>query len=380
MRIAYFNGNMRPGQDGVTRVMYKTIDEALACGHEAIGFSSDVPPEAEQIIPTYRVPSVPLPLQKAYRIAKPGYSHFAKRLTEFRPDILHINSPCTLGFGAMRYARDFGVPIVATYHTHFPTYPRYYKLNGLEEVVWKICRKLYNNIDRTFVPAEPILHELQVHGIERLEYVPNGVDTETFNPKFYSDQWRKKYSPEEKPIVLFVSRLVWEKNLQVLADMYSSLKQKRNDFEMVVVGDGHARADLEKIMPAAQFLGFKSGKELSEAFASSDVFVFPSTTETFGLVTLEAMASGLVPVAAKYGGAVGIIKERVNGLFSAPRDAHDLARNVEILLDNPDLRSQLASKAISHAQTFAWENVLKQLFTSYEEVIRERKNHSQRAA
>ena len=376
MRVAYFNANLRAGQDGVTRVMYKMFEGALARGHEALGITSTLPDEKDAIIPMHRVPSVTLPLQKNYRIALPGYQHFARVLQDFKPDLLHINSPCTLGFAALKYAQHFNVPIVATYHTHFPTYPRYYNLGQFEEMTWRITRHLYNAMDRTLVPTRPILNELSENGIKRLEYLPNGVDTGLFSPERRSMEWRKRFGNGARPIVLFVSRLVWEKDLRDLAAAYQSLRAQRNDFEMVVVGEGHARAEFERMMPGANFLGYQSGLTLAESFASSDVFVFPSTTETFGLVTLEAMASGLAPVAAKVGGAVEIIEEGCSGLLARPHDGEDLARKVGWLLGHPSLRSAMAEQAFRRAQEYRWGLILDRLFKSYEQVIAERRNRS----
>ncbi|MCI0707271.1 MAG: glycosyltransferase family 1 protein [Ignavibacteriae bacterium] len=372
MRIAYFNANLRKGQDGVTRVMYKMFEGALARKAETLAFTSTLPEPDDAIVPMVKVPSVPLFLQKNYRLALPSYHLFARKLTDFRPDVIHINSPCTLGFRAVKYAQHFDVPIVATYHTHFPTYPRYYKLNGLEQLTWKITRHLYNQVDRTFVPTQPILEELREHDVQNLEYLPNGVDLSAFNPTFRSNEWRAKVNAQNgKPVILFVSRLVWEKDLRVLAEAYRILREKRNDFSLVIVGDGPARAEFEPMMPGAHFLGYKSGKQLAECYASSDIFVFPSTTETFGLVTVEAMASGIVPVAAKIGGAAGIIEEGQSGLFSKPFDAADMARQVEHLLDSPELRKTLAAQALRRAQDFGWDHILEKLFIHYERIIDE---------
>ena len=380
MRIAYFNANLRRGQDGVTRVMYKMFDAALARHHDAMAFTSTLPDAEDQIVPMHRVRSVVLPLQKNYRIALPGYQMFARGLDTFAPDVMHINSPCTLGFAAMRYARQFNIPIVATYHTHFPTYPRYYGLTVLEELTWKVSRYLYNRMDRTFVPTMPILEELREHGINGLEYLPNGVDLHQFNVGHRSRLWRERISKEGKPVVLFVSRLVWEKDLAVLAQAYQILQGQRRDFEMVIVGDGHAREEFRGMMPGAHFLGYQSGKTLAESYASSDIFVFPSTTETFGLVTLEAMASGLAPVAAKIGGATGIIQEGISGLFAAPLSAKELAGGVGRLLDDASLRTQLAAGALQRAQQFSWDSILSQLFDSYQSVINEYNRRRVRAA
>jgi glycosyltransferase involved in cell wall biosynthesis len=375
MRIAYFNANLRKGQDGVTRCMYKMFEGALERNVQAIALTSTLPDPRDIIIPMYKVPSVMLPLQKNYRIAVPGYQMFAGILERFQPDLIHINSPCTLGFAATRYAQHFNVPLVATYHTHFPTYPRYYKLSALEELTWKVTRYLYNHMDRTFVPTLPILEELRERSIDRLEYVPNGVDLSLFHPGHRSQSWRKQFGNGDKPIILFVSRLVWEKDLRVLAEMYRQLQAQRSDFEMVIVGDGHARTELEAMMPAAHFLGYQSGIPLAEIYASSDIFVFPSTTETFGLVTIEAMASGLAPVAARAGGAAGIIEQGKSGLLVEPLSARAMAEGVISLLDHPEERKRVASRALARAQEFSWDRSLNHMFNSYETVLHEYSRH-----
>lgn len=380
MRIAYFNANFRVGQDGVTRVVYKMIEGARARQNEVMGVTSTLPDEQSREVPIHKVPSVTLPLQKSYRIALPGYQHFEKELREFRPDILHINSPCTLGFAAMKYAHHFNVPIVATYHTHFPTYPRYYHLTKFEQLTWRISRSLYNGMDRTFVPTRPILDELTANGIQRLEYLPNGVDVDLFGPHRRSQEWRRQFEGGQKPILLFVSRLVWEKDLRVLAGMHDLLRSRRNDFVMVIVGDGHARIELEQMMPGAHFLGYQSGTTLAETFASSDIFVFPSTTETFGLVTLEAMASQLAPVAANVGGAAELLEHGKSGLFAEPFSAFDLAQKVELLLDYPRFRQTISEQAYVRAQRYRWENILGKLFAAYAEVIEVHRNGQFRRA
>jgi phosphatidylinositol alpha 1,6-mannosyltransferase len=252
MRIAYFNATMKTGQDGVTRVLFKIFEEAMKRGHEVIAFGASLPPKSERPpVKIIRVPSVSLPLQRAYRVALPGYSMFAKRLKDWKPDIVHIHSPCTLGFAAARYARDHGAAAVATYHTHFPTYLRYYNLTRFEARTWKLLRHLYNSLDATFVPSIPVMEELREHNIRRTEYLPNGVDLTMFSAEHKRRKWRTDVGAGSKPVVLFVSRLVWEKNLRVLAEAYSMLRAKKQEFTMVVVGDGHSRRDLERLMPGA---------------------------------------------------------------------------------------------------------------------------------
>ncbi len=371
MRIAYFNATLVQGFDGVTRVVFKMIEEALSHKSEVMAISAQFSATPELNAQLHSVPSVTFPLQRSYNLALPGYRKFVKELHQFHPDIIHINSPCTLGFAAVKYAREFRIPVVATYHTHFPSYPRYYHLNGCEEIIWKIQRKFYNNVDRTFVPSPVILQELQKHGIQHTQYLPNGVDHELFTPTRRSNQWRKNILGEhdDKPIVLFVSRLVWEKDLRTLAAMYAELQAKRNDFQMVVVGQGHAREEFEAMMPGAIFLGYQSGTALAECYASSDIFVFPSTTETFGLVTLEAMSSGIAPIVSNAGGQTGIIEHGRSGLFFEPMNAHQMSQQVELLLDNEHQRNEILRGAFERSKTFRWNAVCSSLFDQYSDVI-----------
>ena len=317
----------------------------------------------------YKVPSFTVPFYKEYRLPYSGQKSFDKKILEFNPDIIHINSPCPLGYAAMKFGLKHNVPVVATYHTHFVSYAKYYKVKSLESVSWNYFRSLYNRCESVYVPSIPILNELREHGLTTTQFLPHGVDTSVFNPNFKSIEWKKKLGVEGKTTLLFAGRLVWEKDLRTLAEVYKILSAKRKDIAFVVVGDGPVREDLESLMPNAKFLGYQSKDELSTTYASSDIFVFPSTTETFGNVTVEAMASGIPPVCVKEGGAYGIINDGITGLIAEPRNASDIADKLESLIEQPEHRSKLSEEALKFAQSQSWENIFTRLFKSYEEVI-----------
>jgi glycosyltransferase involved in cell wall biosynthesis len=274
-----------------------------------------------------------------------------------------------LGYAAVRYAQKFHIPVVATYHTHFVSYAGYYNVKALESLSWTYFRNIYNKCQAVYVPSLPVLNELRENGINNLMFLPHGVDTSVFNKNFKTGDWKKNYGIENKKALLFSGRLVWEKDLQVLADAYDIIMKKRNDAIFVIAGDGPVRGELEKLMPGALFLGHQSGNALSTAYASSDILVFPSTTETFGNVTVEAMASGIPPVCARKGGAYGIIKDGITGLIAEPVNALSLADKIEILLDNPGLRNQMAQNGFEFAQTQSWDSIFKKLFDSYLDII-----------
>lgn len=380
MRIAYFNGSIRHGQDGVARVLWRMMEEAQQRGHSVMAFGSAIPETAETCFPIVGVPSFPFPFQPSYRLAFPGYLSFASRLIEFAPDIIHIHSPCTLGFAAMKFGADFDIPVVATYHTHFPTYLHYYNLTTFQPFLMRLLRRLYNSCNTTFVPSRSVIAELRQQGIGGLEYLPNGINLHQFSPSFRSDSLRQQLAPNGETLLLFVGRLVWEKNLRVLGDAWRMLQGRRNDIRMIVVGNGPARSELQELMPEATFVGTQHGKALAEYFATCDLFLFPSVTETFGLVTVEAMASGIVPIAAYATGSADIIQHGINGLLTTPNDPTDLALRTERLIHQPDRRITMAANALQRAKEFGWGRIMDQLFQRYSEIHELHLQRSERIA
>jgi phosphatidylinositol alpha 1,6-mannosyltransferase len=371
LRVAQFAGSMCRGQDGVTRVLYKLIDAMAEEGVESVFFSPILPPPSERPVAMHRVPSVPVPLNPEYRFSLPGYGYFEQELRRFRPDILHIHTPCSLGMAAVQYARKHHLPVVATYHTHFASYAKYYRIEALEGIGWNYLRGLYNRCQRTFVPSLPIMAELEARGLRHLANLPHGVDAEKFHPRFHSAEWRAHVSPEGKKILLFAGRLVWEKDLATLIGVYDRLLERRSDWVLVLAGDGPVRGELASAMPEAKLCGKLTSEELAVAYASSDIFVFPSTTETFGNVTLEAMASALVPICVREGGACGVVNDGVTGFVAPPRDVLAIAGRVEQLLDQSGMRKEMSGAALAYARSQRWEAIFRRLIAAYGEVIGE---------
>jgi phosphatidylinositol alpha 1,6-mannosyltransferase len=369
IRIAFFSPSMKPGQDGVTQVLYTVSEKLRERGIDHVFFTAVPPPRAEQPVPMHKVPAVAVPFYPDYKLSVGADFKVASVLASFQPDILCVNSPCSLGWAAVYNAKLHHRPIVAYYHTHFISYAHYYKVDVLTQLGWHYMRSFYNSVHETFVPSQPILNELREHRIRNLSLLPHGVDTDAFSPRHAASGWKRDVGVDGKLVLLYVGRLVWEKNLGVLAAAYRLIRRERDDVALVLVGDGPARAELEHLLPDAIFAGYRSGTALAAAYASADVFVFPSTTETFGMVTLEAMASGLAPVCANKGGAADIIRNGENGMLADPGSADDFAACCLRVIADASLRRDMSARALAFATQQSWDAVVARMLDEYCRVV-----------
>jgi phosphatidylinositol alpha 1,6-mannosyltransferase len=369
MRIAYFTEVLPPFVDGVTHTLTHLKSSLVEDGHEFIFLSPVVPGVDGWRGRVVEIISVPFPLYTKYRVGLPVFHDIRSTLDKFKPDIVHIVSPFFMGMAAYNYARERGIPAVNSYHTRFVSYLKYYGFSYLEWFGWDYLRWFYNKAARTFVPSTTTIKELEEHGFERLSLWQRGIDTSHFSPLFADRNLHDHWSSDGSPVALYAGRLVKEKDIETLIKAYQILKAKEVAFKLVFVGDGPLREELASVLPDAILAGFKNGEELSRAYASADIFVFPSTTESFGNVVLEAEASGLPCVVASEGGVMDLVQNGETGFLAKPKDAADLASKMEILLTNEILRNSLSLKAREHAASKSWREVNRVLFRGYEELI-----------
>lgn len=369
MRVAYFIGTLKK-EDGVTIVLLALIREAKKRGIESIIITGWAEDASISPVPVICVPSVIFPLYKEYRLPLPGMRGFAKKLDEFRPDLIHLHSPDTIAWAGLKYAKKNKIPILATHHTDFMRYLAYYHLGFAKPAIWAIARELYNKLSLVTTPSFVTADDLRSHKIKKVMAIPWGVDFDRFNSSFRSQDWRKKILDGKNGCILLCTcRLTWEKDLKTLAKAYNLLRQKRDDFKMVLAGDGPVRKELEEMMPGAVFLGHIESRALSEAYASSDILVFPSTTETFGNITIEALASGCVPVVADAGGSKTLVQDRKNGLLTRPKDSQDVFLKVNFLLDNQIERERMRETGLEFSKDFSWEKVFDKFLKIYRDLI-----------
>jgi glycosyltransferase involved in cell wall biosynthesis len=370
--VALFAGAYNHIADGVSLTLNRLVDHLERQGISVHVFAPTVDNPAIEdhagtLIP---VPSLPLPGRSEYRLSL-GISPSAQQaLEEFDPTLYHIATPDLLGRHALNWAQSTNTPVVASYHTHFSSYLKYYHLDLLEDPVWHYLRSFYQQCRQVYVPTAAIGEVLRDHGIiEGLRLWRRGVNTERFSPTHRSDAWRHAHDiQDDEAVVAFVSRLVWEKGLDVYADVIERLERQNVPHHSLVVGDGPARKALEKRLPNTTFTGFLEGDALSKAYASSDLFLFPSDTETFGNVTLEAMASGLPTICANAAGSRDLVEDGTTGRLCPTGDVDAFADAVRTLLLDASLRDRMSSAAYNRAQDFTWSNVLRQMNRYYDEV------------
>jgi glycosyltransferase involved in cell wall biosynthesis len=374
LRVAIFTGNYNHIQDGVSLTLNRLVAFLEQNGIPVIVFGPtiDDPPmdhEGEFI----SVPSMPMPGRPEYRITVGFPEEAQNRLKKFKPTLLHIATPDLLGFRAMRWGQANDIQIVASYHTHFTSYLKYYNLEMLKLLGWKYLAWFYSQCKHIYVPSPSMADELNGEGIdEGIRIWARGVDVDEFSPEYRDMEWRRSIGFENSDkVVSFVSRLVWEKNLQTFVDTINRLQQENPNISAMVVGDGPAKKELEHMLPEAHFTGFVTGEELSRAYASSDIFLFPSETETFGNVTLEAMSSGLPCVVADAPGSRSLVESGVNGFLAPPRDTKAFAECVAKIAGDSSLYDEMSKAARQKALAFSWENVNNELLEYYREALEE---------
>jgi phosphatidylinositol alpha 1,6-mannosyltransferase len=371
LRIALFTGAYNHIADGVSLTLNRLVNFLGQKGAEVRVYAPTVPlPALKHAGTLVPVRSITAPGRPDYRISLGLSAEAREDLTRFKPNLFHIATPDVLGLSALRTAKRTGTPIVASYHTHFASYLDYYRLGALEGATWSYLRWFYNQCRHVYVPTPSMLQVLVGQGITSdLRLWPRGVEADLFNPARRSLEWRRAQGfADDDVIVTFVSRLVTEKGLNVVTDVARGLQSRGIQHKVLIVGDGPERASLGAFLPNAVFAGHLVREALATAYASSDVFLFPSETETFGNVTLEAMASGLPPVVADATGSNALVEDNVTGFLAPPRNSAAFLDRVDSLIQNEELRARMGAASRMAAERYEWSRVLGQIESYYEEI------------
>jgi glycosyltransferase involved in cell wall biosynthesis len=374
LRVALFSGNYNYVRDGANQALNRLVGYLQKQGAKVRIYSPKrMKPAFPSIGKVVGVPSMPFPGRGEYRLAMGIPWTVQRDLREFGANIFHIASPEFLGHRAVTLARKWNVPVVASVHTRFETYLRYYNMAWVEPTVEAILRRLYRRCDAIFAPSESMAQLLRD---QRMSYDvgiwSRGVDTNIFTPARRDPAWRRSVGLEDdEPAVAFIGRLVMEKGLDVFAETFDLLERRRSKARAVVIGEGPARDWFATRMPERTiFTGFQRGADLGRAIASCDMLFNPSVTETFGNVTLEAMACGLPVVAARATGSASLVEDGINGRLIRPGGNEAFAQAIRGYCEDRDSRAAAGEAGLRISERFSWDRVNGDLVEGYLRVIR----------
>lgn len=372
LRIALFSGNYAMTVDGANKALNRLVDYLLRQGAQVRVYSPtiDAPP-FEPKGELVSLPSIAIPGRSEYRVPTWLGKHVRDDLAAFDPHLVHISSPDFAAREAADWAIERGLPVVASVHTRFETYPRYYRLGFMEPAVEAWLRSLYRRCDALVTPSPSMINTLRQQKMnDDIGLWSRGVEHAVFNPGRRDLGWRRQLGIQDDDLVVgFLGRLVLEKGLDVFGEVVAELRRRTVPHKVLVIGDGPARATFEEQMPDARFVGFQGGADLGRAVASMDVLLNPSVTETFGNVTLEAMACGVPVVAADATGAASLVENAVNGWLVPPRDIAAYADRIESYVFDPALRRAHGTAGAEKAQAFEWDAINKAVADTYLRVL-----------
>ena len=375
LRVALFTGNYNYVRDGANQALNRLVGYLLGQGAAVRIYSPRVEkPAFPSFGKVIGVPAIPLPGRAEYRLPLFIPPRVRRDIKRFEPNILHVASPELLGLRAVSYARRRGLPVVASVHTRFETYPRYYGLAFMEPVLEAYLRRFYRRCDAIFAPSESMAQLLRD---QRMSYDvgiwSRGVDREIFTPARRSLEWRRGLGIGDGEIAIgFVGRLVMEKGLDVFSDAIDQLAARGIPHRVLVIGEGPAREWFQRRLPQAVFAGFQKGEDLGRAVASADMLFNPSVTETFGNVTLEAMACGLPVVAARATGSESLVADGVTGRLVAPGGTRAFADALQHYCEDHDARASAGAAGLAASERYGWDQVNQTLIDSYLRIIRQR--------
>ena len=376
LRITLVTETYFPQVNGVSRTLDRLVRHCSGL-HDQMQLllprypqgTTELPPGVETL--DWRAVPLPFYREVVLPLATPGM--VTKALAGFHPDVVHIATEGPLGWAALRAARRLQLPVVSSYHTNFAEYLGMYHAGWLAPLCWSYLRRFHNATRMTFCPTSSTRRELEVRGFRNVCVWSRGVDSVRFHPDKRDLELRAALGIAPKDIVLaYVGRLAAEKNLDMLAEAWRAFPE-RNRCRLLFIGDGPLRRRLaERAGDRCIFAGYRHGEELARMYASADLFVFPSLTETFGNVVLEAMASGLPAIAFAVQGPGDIIEDGCTGRLVTTVHADALRQTMSTVVTDEQHRFQMARRARRHAETQSWERIMSGLRNCYLDTLASR--------
>lgn len=382
MRIAVFTDTYNPQINGVVAYLNDSL-RLLSKKHEVVVFAPGRGRfRREEVSPNMTVcwiPSSPFPFYKGYRIASIDFNRISKLLEDEKPDIVHAHAPVNLALQGIISAKMKKIPVIITYHTHFPDYVPHL-LNGKlpkalaklsNYTVKKLIKHVFNMAEVITAPTKELVSELRSYGLKNVVYLPNGIDFSKFkSTKKEVNDFKKKYGLERKKVALYLGRISFEKRIDRLFEAFKRIET--DDRVLVIAGSGPYLKQFKKFAFALGlknivFTGFLKNPVL--AYRSSDIFVSASDSETFGLTFVEAMYHGVPPIGVRKLGPKEIIKHRKNGLLIKPNDINALAKAMDLLFNDKKLREKLGKEAKETAKRYSIKNSVRDTLRIYKKLI-----------
>jgi glycosyltransferase involved in cell wall biosynthesis len=369
LRIAVVTETYPPEINGVANTMRQLVQGLARRGHRLTLIrprqrrdrDMDEPADSTDLaVDQWLVPGLPLPGYRGLRFGLPVYWRLRRRWQHDAPDAVYIATEGPLGRAALEAARQLDIAALTGFHTQFHQYSRFYGLGLLMQPIARSLRRFHNRSDGTLVPTSALGRELEGQGFEAVHVFSRGVDTRLFSPERRSEALRARWGCDESTlVVLYVGRIAAEKNIGLVLDAFHAIGQRRPDARFVLVGDGPESSRLATLHPGYIFAGAKVGVELAEHYASADLFLFPSLTETFGNVVTEAMASGLPVVAFDYAAAHEHLRSAENGILVPFGDSNAFVGAAAEAAGNPHELRRLGRAAAQTAQGLDWDQVIR---------------------
>ncbi|SFM45829.1 Glycosyltransferase involved in cell wall bisynthesis [Gracilibacillus orientalis] len=367
MNILIITETFLPSTDGVVTRLTNSIRYFLNNGHQVTVIAPDLGVSEFEGAKVIGLPARKLPFYRSKPFALPNH-RVKKLLLECSPDIVHVVNPALLGASGVYYAKKINFPLIASYHTQVPKYAEYYHLSMLKGLLWWYFRKLHKKASLNLCTSHVVKEELEQQNFNDVHVWKRGVDNNLFHPDKSDPKVRDRLTNgmDDKKLLLYVGRLAPEKEIEKIR----TVLEQSDQFVFAIVGDGPHRAPLEQHFQGTNtvFTGFMHGEELAKAYASADVFVFPSTTETLGLVLMEAMASGLPIVAADSGPTREQIEHDKHGLLYNPESVESFKKTV-LRLEDEALRKYLGETAWKDIHQMGWDDQSRQALAFYQQVI-----------
>jgi glycosyltransferase involved in cell wall biosynthesis len=363
LRIAVVTETYPPEVNGVAGTIARVVEGLRERGHELQLIRPRQGPDdvarVQEGFAEMLMRGLPIPRYPELKMGLPAKRALVRRWSFERPDVVHLATEGPLGWSALQAARHLRLPVVSEFRTNFHAYSQHYGVGWLRHPILAYLRKFHNQCQRTLAPAPDLRDQLTDQGFQRVFASARGVDTQRFRPERRSTALRRQWGADEgAPVLICVGRLAAEKNLGTAVDAFEALRQVEPRAKLVFVGDGPERERLQARCPDAVFAGLRRGDDLAAHYASADLFVFPSLTETFGNVVPEAMACGLPVVAYHYAAAAVLLQDHRAGALAPMGDAEAFVRAVVDLGRLPTALRALGREAHAVARTLGWDRIV----------------------